>query len=204
MARNSTAKGKLVRRFGVNIFGNEKYDRLLKRKSKAPGEPKKGRTRQTEYGRQLVEKQKLKFAYGLSERQFSNLFYNAKKRKGVTGLNMLVMLECRLDNVVYRLGMASSRSQARQLVSHGHIQLNGRKVTIPSALVRPNDTVMAKERKGTKDLVRRLIADNGSRPIPPWLTVSKDELTGTIIALPTREMIPTVADEQQVVEFYAK
>ncbi|HUX52249.1 MAG TPA: 30S ribosomal protein S4, partial [Spirochaetia bacterium] len=199
MARNSTAKGKLVRRFGVNIFGNEKYDRLLKRKSKAPGEPKKGRTRQTEYGRQLVEKQKLKFAYGLSERQFSNLFYNAKKRKGVTGLNMLVMLECRLDNVVYRLGMASSRSQARQLVSHGHIQLNGRKVTIPSALVRPNDTVMAKERKGTKDLVRRLIADNGSRPIPPWLTVSKDELTGTIIALPTREMIPTVADEQQVV-----
>jgi len=204
MARNSTAKGKLVRRFGVNIFGNEKYDRLLKRKSKAPGEPKKGRTRQTEYGRQLVEKQKLKFAYGLSERQFSNLFYNAKQRKGVTGLNMLTLLECRLDNVVYRLGMASSRSQARQLVSHGHIQLNGRKVTIPSALVRPNDTVMAKDRKSTKDLVRRLIADNGSRPIPPWLSVSKDELTGTIIALPTREMIPTVADEQQVVEFYAK
>jgi small subunit ribosomal protein S4 len=204
MARNTKAKGKLVRRFGVNIFGNNKYDRLLKRKPKAPGEPKKGRTRQTEYGKQLVEKQKLKFAYGLSERQFSNLFYKAKQSKGVTGFNMLLLLERRLDNVVYRLGMATSRSQARQLVSHGHIHLNGRKVTIPSALVRANDIVAAKEKKGTTDLVRRLIADNSSRPVPPWLTVSKDDLTGNVVALPTRDMIPTVADEQQVVEFYAK
>ncbi len=204
MARNTKAKGKLVRRFGVNIFGNEKYDRLLKKKPRGPGEPKKGRVRQTEYGRQLFEKQKLKFAYGLSERQFANLFFKAKQIKGVTGLNMLILLERRLDNVVYRIGMASSRSQARQLVSHGHVLLNGRKVTIPSALVRVNDTVTAKEKKSTRDLVRRLVADNGSRPIPPWLNVSKDELTGTIVALPTREMIPTVADEQQVVEYYAK
>ncbi|WP_455382898.1 30S ribosomal protein S4 [Salinispira pacifica] len=204
MARNTKAKGKLVRRFGVNIFGNEKYDRLLKRKPRGPGEPKKGRVRQTEYGRQLVEKQKLKFAYGLSERQFANLFFKAKKIKGVTGLNMLILLERRLDNVVYRIGMASSRSQARQLVSHGHVLLNGRKVTIPSALVRVNDTVAAKEKKSTRDLIRRLVADNGSRPVPPWLTVSKDELTGTIVAMPTREMIPTIADEQQVVEYYAK
>jgi len=204
MARNTKAKGKIVRRLGVNIFGNEKYDRLLKRKPQGPGEPKKGRFRQTEYGRQLVEKQKLKFAYGLSEKQFSNLFYRAKGMKGVTGTNMLVLLERRLDNVVYRLGMASSRSQARQLVSHGHILLNGRKVTIPSAVVRASDTISVKERKGTRDLVRRLLADNSSRPVPPWLSVSRDEMVGTVSVLPTRDVIPTVAEEQLVVEFYSK
>jgi len=204
MARQETAKGKVVRRFGVNIYGNEKYDRLLKRKPKPPGEPKKGRIRQTEYGRQLFEKQKLKWAYGLSERQFSNLFYRAKVMKGVTGHNMLILLECRLDNVVYRLGMAGSRSQARQLVSHGHILHNGRKVTIPSALVRAGDEVQARERKATQDLVRRLVADNSSRPVPPWLSISKDELKGVVSIIPTRDLIPTIAEEQLIVEFYSK
>ncbi len=204
MARQETAKGKIVRRFGVNIYGNEKYDRLLKRKPKPPGEPKKGRIRQTEYGRQLFEKQKLKWAYGLSERQFSNLFYRAKVMKGVTGHNMLILLECRLDNVVYRLGMAGSRSQARQLVSHGNILHNGRKVTIPSALVRAGDEVQARERKATQDLVRRLVADNSSRPVPPWLSISKDELKGVVSIIPTRDLIPTIAEEQLIVEFYSK
>src|SRR6056297_3330477 len=159
MARNEKAKGKIVRRFGVNIFGNPKYDRLLKKKPHPPGEPKKGRIRQTEYARQLAEKQKVKWAYGLSERQFRNLFYKAKTMKGVTGHNMLVLLERRLDNVVYRIGMATSRSQARQLVSHGHITLNGRKVTIPSAVVRANDSVTVRDRKATRDLVRRLLSE---------------------------------------------
>jgi len=198
------ARGKVVRRLGVNIFGNPKYDRLLKKKPQSPGEPKKGRVRQTEYGRQLVEKQKLKFAYGLSERQFRNLFEKAKSMKGVTGTNMLVLLERRLDNVVYRLGMASSRYQARQLVSHGHIQLNGRKVTIPSAVVRANDSVSVRDRKATRDLVRRLLSENASRPVPPWLIVSKDDMLGTVSILPTRDLIPTVAEEQLVVEFYSK
>jgi small subunit ribosomal protein S4 len=198
------ARGKVVRRLGVNIFGNPKYDRLLKKKPQGPGEPKKGRVRQTEYGRQLVEKQKLKFAYGLSERQFRNLFDKAKAMKGVTGTNMLVLLERRLDNVVYRMGMASSRYQARQLVGHGHILLNGRKVTIPSALVRANDTITVRDRKATRDLLRRLLADNASRPVPPWLVVSKDDMVGTISILPTRDLIPTVAEEQLVVEFYSK
>ncbi len=204
MARNTKAKGKIVRRFGVNIYGNQKYDRLLRRKPAPPGEPKKKRVRQTEYGRQLNEKQKLKFAYGLSEKQFSNLFYRAKGMRGVTGDNMLQLLERRLDNVVYRIGMASSRAQARQLVSHGHILHNGRKVTIPSAIVRAGDTLAVRERKATRDLVRRLMADNSSRPVPPWLSVSRDDLTASVTVLPSRDVIPSVADDQLVVEFYAK
>ena len=204
MARNSTAKGKIVRRLGLNIYGNQKYDRLLKKKPNPPGNPKRGRFRQTEYGRQLNEKQKLKWAYGLSERQFSNLFFKAKAMKGVTGDNMLMLLERRLDNVVYRLGMATSRSQARQLVSHGHIMLNGRKVTIPSAVVRPADTISVRDRKPTKDLIRKLLADNSSRPVPPWLSVSRDEMVGKIEVNPTRDVIPTIAEEQLIVEFYSK
>jgi small subunit ribosomal protein S4 len=107
MAKNSTARGKIVRRFGLNIFGNPKYDRLLKKKPSPPGEPKKGRPRQSEFGRQLAEKQKVKFAYALSERQFRNVFEKAKRMKGVAGHNMLILLERRLDNVVYRLSMGS-------------------------------------------------------------------------------------------------
>lgn len=204
MARNTKAKGKIVRRFGVNIFGNPKYDRLLKRKPSPPGEPKKKRVRQTEYGRQLGEKQKLKFAYGLSEKQFSNLFYKAKSMKGVTGDNMLQLLERRMDNVVYRLGMAASRSQARQLVSHGHIVLNGRKITVPSALVRPGDTVGVRDRKTTKDLVRRYLSENSARSVPPWLALSRDDMTASVTVIPSRDLIPTIADEQLVIEYYAK
>lgn len=204
MARLSKAKGKIVRRLGINVFGNPKYDRLLKKKPYGPGNPKKGRVRETEYARQLKEKQKLKFAYGLSERQFRNLFYKAKTMKGVTGHNMLILLERRLDNVVYRLGMAASRDQARQLVGHGHIYLNGRKVTIPSALVRPGDLLVAKDKKTTTALMRRLVSENSGRAVPDWLEVSRDDLTGRITTLPTREMIPTVAEEQLIVEFYSK
>ncbi|MFP4508814.1 MAG: 30S ribosomal protein S4 [Spirochaetaceae bacterium] len=204
MARNTKAKGKIVRRFGVNIFGNPKYDRLLKKKPSPPGEPKKKRVRQTEYGRQLGEKQKLKFAYGLSEKQFSNLFYKAKSMKGVTGDNMLQLLERRMDNVVYRLGMAASRSQARQLVSHGHVTLNGRKITVPSALVRPGDTVSVRDRKTTKDLVRRYLAENSARSVPPWLALSRDDMTASVTVIPSRDLIPTIADEQLVIEYYAK
>jgi small subunit ribosomal protein S4 len=204
MARNSTAKGKIARRFGVNIYGNPKYDRLLKKKPHPPGEPKKGRIRQTEYARQLAEKQKVKWAYGLSERQFRNLFYKAKTQKGVTGHNMLILLERRLDNVVYRLGMATSRSQARQLVSHGHILLNERKVTVPSAVVRPGDKITVKQKKGTTELMRSVLAENASRPVPPWLSVSKDDMVGTVEVMPARDMIPTIAEEQLIVEFYSK
>ena len=204
MARLTKAKGKLVRRFGVNIFGNQKYDRLLKKRPSLPGNPKKGRPRVTEFGRQLMEKQKLKFAYGLSERQFLNVFKKAKTMKGVTGHNMLILLERRLDNVIYRLGMANSRAQARQIVGHGHIYMNGRKVNIPSALVKTGDILQVKPRESSKELLRGLIASNNHRPTPPWLSLQADELKGSINALPTRDMIPTIVEEQQIVEFYSK
>lgn len=204
MAKPSNARGKMVRRLGVNIFGNPKYDRLLKNKPYGPGNPKKGRIRETEYARQLKEKQKVKFAYGLSERQFRNLFYRAKSMKGVTGHNMLILLERRLDNVVYRMGMAASRRQARQLVGHGHIHMNGRRVTIPSALVRTGDVISIKDRKSTEMLLRRLVAENTARQTAPWIEVSHDDLTGKVLSLPTREMIPTIAEEQLIVEFYSK
>jgi small subunit ribosomal protein S4 len=204
MAKNSTAKGKIVRRFGVNIFGNPKYDRLLKKKPAPPGEPKKGRARQSEYGRQLAEKQKVKFAYGLSERQFRNVFAKAKSMPGVAGHNMLILLERRLDNVVYRLGMAASRIQARQLVSHGHIYMNGRRVNVPSALVRPGDEITVKPRESSKELVRRLISENNHRPVTPWLSLSVDELSAKVTVIPSRDMIPTIAEEQMIVEFYSK
>jgi small subunit ribosomal protein S4 len=204
MAKNSTARGKIVRRFGLNIFGNPKYDRLLKKKPAPPGEPKKGRPRQSEYGRQLAEKQKIKFAYALSERQFRNVFEKAKRMKGVAGHNMLILLERRLDNVVYRLTMAASRSQARQLVGHGHVYVNGRRLNVPSALVRPGDVITIKERNASKELVRKTLAENSGRPVPPWLTLEADQLKASVKVLPTRDMIPTIAEEQLIVEFYSK
>jgi small subunit ribosomal protein S4 len=204
VARNSTARGKVVRRFGINIYGNPKYDKLLKRKPQGPGEVRRGRIRKTEYARQLGEKQKLKFAYGLSEKQFRNLFAKAKAMKGVAGHNMLILLERRLDNVVYRMGFASTRSQARQLVSHGHIAVNGRRVNIPSFVVKAQDVIAVKDRKASQDLARRILTETGSQPVPQWLDVSRDELKGSVTILPTRDLIPTIADEQLVVEYYAK
>jgi len=204
MAKLTKARGKIVRRFGVNIFGNQKYDRLLKRKPAAPGEPKKTRPRQTEFGRQLIEKQKLKFAYGLSERQFRNLFEEAKRLKGVTGHNMMILLERRLDNVVFRIGLATSRIQARQIVSHGHVYLNGRRLNVPSAVVSAGDVLSAKPREATKEMLRATLAGNSSRPVPPWLSINADTITASINSLPTRDQIPTVAEEQLIVEFYSK
>ena len=150
MARNSTAKGKIARRFGVNIYGNPKYDRLLKKKPHPPGEPKKGRVRQTEYARQLAEKQKLKWAYGLSERQFRNLFFKAKTQSGVTGHNMLILLERRLDNVVYRLGMATSRNQARQLVPAPDVPAHPLARRVAVSVAPPCRTVEISRRRGRR------------------------------------------------------
>ncbi len=199
------ARGKIVRRLGINLFGNPKYDRLLKRKSNPPGADKTRRIRKkdSEYARQLVEKQKLKLSYGLSERQFRNLFEKAKNMKGVTGDNMLSLLERRIDNVVYRMGMATTRPQARQLVSHGHIMVNGRSVDVPSLVVGEGDTVTVKERNASTKLVRASLSHH-DRPIPAWLSVSADEVAGKIERLPVRSDIPTIANEQLVIEYYAK
>ena len=202
MARLLSAKGKVVRRLGVNIFGNPKYDKLLKNKPNPPGEVRKRKPRQTEFGRQLLEKQKLKFSYGVSEKQLRNIFAKAKTQPGVTGHNMLFLLERRLDNVVYKLGLSATRNQARQLVSHGHLLLNGRKVTIPSISVRIGDKIEVREKKESVALIRRYASENASRPVPEWLM--KSELTGEVTMYPTREMILTIAEEQQIVEFFSK
>ncbi len=202
MARLTKAKSKLVRRFGVNIFGNAKYDRILKRRPTSPGEPRKSRPRQTEFARQLIEKQKLKFSYGISEGQLRRVFNFAKTQPGVTGDNMLFALESRLDNVIYRLGMASSRSQARQLVSHGHFLFNGRRVNVPSIKVRVGDKVQVRSKKSSVDMLRRLIAENGNCTVPAWL--ERGDVSGEVVMKITRDMIPTIAEEQQIVEFFSK
>jgi small subunit ribosomal protein S4 len=205
MNRKNQPKGKLVRALGINIFEQPKYDRLMKKKAYGPGMHgnKRRRIKETEYGRQLKEKQKLKFAYGLSERQFRNIFDRAKRMGGVTGDNMLALLERRLDNVVYRMGIATTRAQARQLVNHGHIQMNGRKVNIPSVTVRPGDEINLREREATKKIVREFMNQN-SKARPAWLEFSEDDIKGKIIRHPERVDIPTLANEQLVVEYYAK
>ncbi len=205
MARNSKAKGKIVRRLGVNIYGNVKYDKLLKKKPQGPGieKGKRVRKKESDFGRQLTEKQKIRFAYGLSEKQFYNLFVKAKSLTGLTGDNMMILLERRLDNIVYRLGMATTRTQARQMVGHGHIYVNGRRCNIPSRILREGDEVTVKESDKSKKLVRESLARNG-QPVPVWLTLSEDNLNGRVERSPYRTDIVSVANEQMVVEFYSR
>lgn len=205
MARLQKAKGKVVRRLGVNIFGNPKYDRLLKKKPNGPGvdKNKRVRTKISDFGKQLIEKQKIRFAYGLSEKQFRGVYDKAKRLKGVTGDNMLILLERRLDNIVYRLGMAISRVQARQIVSHGHITVNGKKVNIPSYVVREGDVVSIRDKASTSKMIRQAITDN-TTPLVSWLSLAEDDLKAEVLRLPHREDLPFYGDVQQVVEFYAK
>ncbi|QEN07103.1 30S ribosomal protein S4 [Oceanispirochaeta crateris] len=205
MARNSKAKGKIVRRLGVNIYGNSKYDKLLKKKPHGPGieKGKRIRKKESDFGRQLVEKQKIRFAYGLSEKQFYNLFVKAKRLSGLSGDNMMILLEKRLDNVVYRLGLATTRTQARQLVSHGHIYVNGRRCNIPSRSLVEGDEVTIKDSEKSKKLVRESLARN-NQSVPVWLTFSEDSLNGRVERSPYRTDIVSVANEQMVVEFYSR
>ncbi len=205
MARNSSrkAKGKIVRRLGVNIFGNPKYERLLEKRPNPPGMHTRRRGRLSDYGTQLVEKQKLRFHYGLAERQFRTVFAKAKTMTGITGDNMLILLERRLDNVAYRMGMAATRSQARQLVRHGHLALNGRKASTPSQLVSVGDKISVKGRKSSQTMVGEALEAN-HRDVPTWLAVDAKAAEGVVIRFPERSEIPTVADEQLIVEFYSK
>ncbi len=205
MARSEKARGKIVRRLGVNIYGNVKYDRLLKKKPQGPGQErgKRSRNKVSNYGQQLIEKQKLRYAYGLSEKQFFNTFLKAKKKSGLTGDNMMILLERRLDNVVYRLGMATTRAQARQMVSHGHIRLNGERSDIPSIVVKEGDVIKVKDCDGSKKLIRENLAKSG-QPVPVWLSIVEDDLVGKVERLPYRTDISTVANEQAIVEFYSK
>ena len=205
MAKSQTAKGKIVRKFGENIFGNPKYDRLLNRKPYAPGQHGQGRrSKLSNYGTQLREKQKIKFMYGLLENQFRLNFVKADKMKGETGTNMLQLLESRLDNVAFRLGFAPSRPAARQLVSHKHFLVNNKVVNIPSYLVKQGDVIEVRDKSKKMDIIlesmRRIKGDMDLS----WLELDKAKLRGTFVAVPDRDEMQLTVNEQLVVELYSK
>jgi small subunit ribosomal protein S4 len=202
MARYTGPRVRISRRFGVPIFGPSKY---LERRAYPPGvHGPKSRRKTTEYGQGLIEKQKLKYYYGLLERQFRGVYEKAIRRRGVTGEQMLQILETRLDNVVYQLGFASTRAAARQMVGHGHVQVNGRKVNIPSYALRVNDVVTVKNTNVSRQMATKNFESSTSRAVPDWLSLSKDEFKGVVMRVPTREEIQPIANEQAVVEFYSR
>lgn len=205
MAKITTPKGKLVRKFGENIFGNPKYNRLLNRKPYKPGQHGQGRrSKLSNYGVQLQEKQKIKFMYGLLEKQFRLTFEKAEKMKGETGTNMLQLLESRLDNVVYRIGFAPSRPSGRQMVSHKHFLVNNKVVNIPSYIVNPGDVIEVRKKSKKMDIIldamRRIKGDMDL----PWLGLDKAKMRGTFVAVPDRDEMQLTVNEQLVVELYSK
>jgi small subunit ribosomal protein S4 len=176
----------------------------FERRGYAPGQHGRRRTKIQGYGVQLREKQKVKRMYGVLERQFRNYFAHASRRKGITGANLLQMLERRLDNVVYRLGFASSRAMARQLVAHGHILINGRKVDIPASLVDAGAVVSLKEASRKNDAIKICLDTAKGRGVPAWLELDADNFRGTVKQVPAREDITMPIQEQLIVELYSK
>jgi small subunit ribosomal protein S4 len=179
----------------------------INKKRSAPGKDPKGRPgKRSDYGLQLREKQKLKRIYGMQEKQFSLFFERALRMPGITGENLFVLLERRLDNVVYRLRFAASRSQARQLVLHGHIQINGKRVNVPSFLVRPEDEIAIKERSKGLVVIKDALREFGKSGVMPWLHLDPDGLKGKFLTAPRRSDITDLADikEQMIVELYSK
>ncbi|MCB0987096.1 MAG: 30S ribosomal protein S4 [Acidimicrobiales bacterium] len=204
MARYTGPKVKISRRLGVNIFENEKGSKALNKRPYPPGEHGRSRRRQpSEYLLQLQEKQKAKYIYGVLERPFSNLYKEASRQKGVTGENLLRMLEQRLDNIVFRAGWASTRPQARQFVGHGMINVNGRRVDIPSYRVRKGDVISLRDKPRQMIVIRHNL-DTLDRLKPAWLEVGDDGFQVTVRDLPTREQIDVPVREQLIVELYSK
>jgi small subunit ribosomal protein S4 len=202
MARYTGPRLRISRRFGQAIFGPSKY---LERKNYGPGmHGPKARRKNSDYALGLIEKQKLRYYYGLMERQFHNVYLRALKRRGVTGQTMLRILETRLDSVIYHLGFANTRAAARQLVTHGHIKVNGRKVNIPSFALKANDLIEVKDTNVSKQLVTHNLELSTSRVVPEWVALNKEGLKGTVLRLPAREDIQPIANEQAVVEFYSR
>ena len=202
MARYTGPRVRISRRFGTPIFGPTKY---LERRNYGPGvHGPKSRRKSTDYGLGLIEKQKLKYYYGLLERQFRGVYEKALKRRGVTGEQMLQILETRLDNVVYHLGFANTRAAARQMVSHGHVLVNGRKVNVPSFSLKVNNVIEIKNNNVSRQLATKNMELSTSRSVPDWLIMNKDEFKGTVMRIPTRDEIQPIANEQAVVEFYSR
>ena len=208
MARYRDAVCRICRREGDKLFlkGDRCYtDKCaIARRSYAPGQHGQGRKKMSEYGTQLREKQKAKRYYGLLENQFYHYFELASKMTGKTGENLLKVLESRLDNVVYRAGFAMSRPEARQLVTHGHLTVNGKAVNIPSYLVKPGDVVAIVEKSMSSDKIKGVLEANASRPALNWLSVDKNKAQATVVNLPERSEIDLQVEEQLIVELYSK
>ena len=165
---------------------------------------KQGKKKQSEYGLQLTEKQKVKFIYGVQEKQFRKYYVMATKKHGITGEELLSILETRLDNVVFRLGLANTRRQARQIVNHGHILVNGKKVDIPSYLVKEGDVVAVREKSKSSQSMKDIAEANATRGIPSWLDMDKNQMQGKVVTLPKREHIDFEVEEHLIVELYSK
>jgi small subunit ribosomal protein S4 len=204
MARYTGPKVKISRRLGVNIFENEKGRRALERRPYPPGEHGRSRRRQaSEYSAQLQEKQKAKYIYGLLERQFANLYKEASRREGVTGENLMRYLEQRLDNVVFRSKWASTRPQARQFVNHGMVDVNGRRVDIPSYRVRKGDVISLRDKARSMIVIRHNL-DTSDAIVPAWLETGDGGFSVTVVDLPRRDQIDVPVREQLIVELYSK
>lgn len=209
MARYTGPACRLCRREGIKLFlkGDKCYtDKCpIDRRGYAPGQHGQGRRKKlSEYGLQLREKQKARRFYGLLENQFHRYYVLASSQKGITGENLLILLESRLDNVVYRLGYASSRKEARQLVLHGHFAVNGRKVNIPSYRVKPGDVIEVREKSRNNSKFKELAELAADKVVPPWLEQDLEKMGGTVLRLPTREEIDVPVEEHLIVELYSK
>ena len=200
MARNTGPRTKIARKFGEPIFG---ADRNFEKRNYPPGQHglASKRKKKSEYGTQLKEKQKVKYTYGLLERQFRNLYEKASRMKGQKGENLIILLESRLDNIVYRMGVAPTRAAARQLVSHAHITLNGEVCNIPSAQVKPGDVVAVRERSKSLEVLTNSVA---SAATYSWIEFDAKALTGKFLNVPVRTEVPENINEQLIVELYSK
>jgi small subunit ribosomal protein S4 len=208
MARYTDPVCRICRREGLKLFlkGSRCFTKKcsFERRSTPPGMNTQRRRKVSEFGIQLREKQKVRKSYSVLEKQFRNYFEKAEQRKGMTGENLLRMLEMRLDNVVYRMGFASSRAQARQLVSHGHFMVNGRPTNIPSYGTSTGDRIEVRESRRGREFFKTAAETMKSAQIPEWVSVDSAKLTGTIVSEPAREQMPPEFNEQLVVEFYSR
>ena len=208
MARYKEAKCKLCRRENLKLFlkGERCYtDKCaMERRPYPPGQHGQARSKISEYGLQLREKQKMRRIYGVLEKQFRGYYYEASRKKGITGEQLIQLLERRLDNTVYRLGFANNRNEARQFIRHGHFKLNGKKVNIPSMTIKPNDVVTVIDTSKTNTHIQSAVANVEKRGVPQWLELDDKNFKGTVKAMPGREDVNMPMQEQLVVELYSK